>query len=110
MASRSSALVKAPVVALTVSEDTRWRIWLERREHQRRIAATPQVCAVACMAAIEAAQNVARTVFRVDYQTERRLRTDLTPSYVWLRNFLVGELDAEYTLACATAFGAIARE
>lgn len=80
------------------------------RENERRDRMTDDVCGLVVMAFVESRYQMTRRMARAltdNDMIEHLLADHVHPTYTELRNFLIGECDARYVIACAAAFRAI---
>lgn len=100
-----SSIVRRPVVALTIPEDRRWLLRLDKEEAARRAFATEAVCHIAAMAAEEAAEHATRRLLApvFHHRDRREFYVAAFPGYCWIRGFLIGELDADPIVAARVA-------
>jgi hypothetical protein len=91
-------------------ERQRFETRLQREENARRDRMTPEVCALVLMAFTESRWIFARDLMRgagATYLTENLFADGSHPSYTEMRNWLIVECDAPYTLACRAAFARV---
>lgn len=100
-----SSIVRRPVVALTIPEDRRWHLRLDKEEAARRFRATPFFCDVAAMALEEGADMAALKLLApvFGHRMTREMHVAAFPGYCRIRDFLIGELDADPLVACRVA-------
>lgn len=91
--------------AITISEDAAFNLRMDQRESEARARATPFVCDLAAMCLVEASLHAVRRMVQPSLGYEMACRSEATayPGYVFIRDFLIGELDADRTLACRIA-------
>lgn len=91
--------------SLTISDEASARLRLDRLEAEARARATALVCDVLAMGLVEGAEYMARRILMpaIGYEGVRRARSKLFPGYVFLRDTLIGELDADPVLAARIA-------
>jgi hypothetical protein len=91
--------------ALMLTEDSAWNVRLDREERERRAFATERVCNLVAMGLVEGAEFMAEQILgpTLDYDAMMAARARLFPGYVFIRNFLVGELDADPVIAARVA-------
>jgi hypothetical protein len=91
--------------ALVLTENSAFNLQWDRREAERRAFATERVCNLVAMGLIEGADRTMRTILDpwAGYEAIRDARRRLFPGYVFLRDFLVGELDADPIIAARVA-------
>jgi hypothetical protein len=91
--------------ALTISDDAAWRLLIDQREAEARARATRFVCGVAAMGFVEGAERATRAIIgpALGPHTVRQGVVQSFPGYTAIRNFLMGELDADYVIACRVA-------
>jgi hypothetical protein len=88
-----------------------FHLQLLRDEGHRRARATESACHLAAMAFEEGARLAAEKLLRpaLGWHGTSRAVDRLEPTYTEIRNFLVGELDAHYLIACRVAADRVAR-
>lgn len=106
-----TALVHRPTrTALVISEDAAVRLRCDRDEAERRQLATERVCHLVAMALEEGAESAVVRILEptAGGRDARRVATRFFPGYTRIRNFLIGELDADEWLACRVAMSRVA--
>ena len=100
-----TALAHRPTTALTIHEDRRFHLRLDKEEAARRHRATEFFCDVVAMALEEGASGAAGKLFApvFGWRATREMHVAAFPGYCRIRDFLIGELDADPIIACRVA-------
>jgi hypothetical protein len=91
--------------ALVLTEASEWNLRIERQERERRAFASERVCDLVAMALVEGAEYTTRRMLEpvIGYDATVHARSRAFPGYTFIRNFLVGELDADPVIAARAA-------